>query len=324
MADTNLPQSKRRVAPELRNFSTAKLFVVGTPIGDLEDLSDKQRRILGDVDIVFAEDTRRTRILLQAIGGNAAHKNVVSLHRHNEASRREGLLEHWQQGAWVALVSDAGMPGISDPGAQTVAFAHQHGVAVEVVPGPSALACALAASGESIEEGGARFVGFLPAKGGARSRAVQALAMDHAVIVLFEAPHRLHDLLKRLGQIMPERRICVCRELTKVYEEVRVDKARILAEDLPPARGELTLVLGRRSKGLRAGSDGRDQDGDGDESQETSQETSPEQASITAEQAALKLMQSQSRTKDVARIIATLFEMSGAQAYEMVQRVKGG
>ncbi len=217
------------------------LYVCGTPIGNLEDMTARSLRILREVDLVAAEDTRRTRKLLVHYGIAA---RMVSYHEHNELSRAPDILQVLENGGSVALVSDAGMPGISDPGRHLVELAASAGVPVVPVPGPSALVAALAVSGFSADE--FSFAGFLPRKGKRRREALERLAQERKVVVLYEAPHRLTRTLADLRAALGgDRKGVVARELTKVHEEV----ARGRLEELcalfgaREVKGEITIVL---------------------------------------------------------------------------------
>lgn len=216
------------------------LFVVGTPIGNLEDLSPRARRAIEEADLVAAEDTRHTLGLLSAFG---LRKPLISFHEHNEARRTQELLAALQEGRKVALVTDAGMPGISDPGRRLVAAAHEAGIPFTVIPGPSAVVTALAGSGFG---GGAfHFGGFLPVKSGGRTRELAAALEREVPTVFFESPHRLVKCLAELARLSPERELCVCRELTKIHEEYRRGAASALLahyESKPP-KGEIVLVI---------------------------------------------------------------------------------
>lgn len=194
--------------------SSGVLYVCGTPIGNLEDITLRALRVLREVDLVAAEDTRRTRQLLEHFG---IRKPLLSLHEHNEAARRDEVVARLGAGERVALVSDAGMPGISDPGMLLVQACVAAGFQVVPVPGPTAFVAALVASGLSTE----RFVfeGFLPRRGRARRERLEQLAAEERTIVLYEAPHRLRETLDHLVEALGEdRRAVVARELTKVYE----------------------------------------------------------------------------------------------------------
>ncbi len=219
--------------------SSGKLFVVGTPIGNLEDLSPRAARVLREVAVVAAEDTRHTRGLLSHLG---IHKKpLVSIESHQPEARLRGLVERMVNGEALAVVTDAGMPGVSDPGGQLVRLARQAGVPVESVPGPSAVTTAVACSG--LVEGPFRFVGFLPRKGAARRAALRRVFETEEPVVLFEAPSRATATLTELASEQPARRGSVGRELTKLHEEF-VDGTLAELAQRESWRGELTLVLG--------------------------------------------------------------------------------
>jgi 16S rRNA (cytidine1402-2'-O)-methyltransferase len=220
------------------------LFVVATPIGNLEDITLRALRVLREVDLVAAEDTRRTRSLLQAYGVRAP---VVSYFEHNQARRGPELVRRLRAGARVALVTDAGTPGVSDPGFQLVRLCQDAGVPVVPIPGASALLAALSAAGVPAD----RFVfeGFLPVKAGrrlARLRALHALARP---VVLYESPHRLLATLEAIEAVFGEAEVVVAREVTKRFEEFRRGTAAVLRAALAggAVRGEVTLVLNPRS-----------------------------------------------------------------------------
>ena len=224
-------------------MSTGRLVLVGTPIGNLADLTPRAIDALRDADLIAAEDTRRTRALLTHAGVPAGRR-LVAVHEHNERARAAELVDAIRRGRTVALVTDAGMPGVADPGSRLVRACADADLPVEVVPGPSAVVAALAVSGLP----GDRFVfeGFLPRKGPARRERLAALARDPRTTVLFESPHRvmptLGDLVDACG---PDRAAVVARELTKRHEEVfrgTLAAARTPVEATPP-RGEYVLVL---------------------------------------------------------------------------------
>ncbi|MET0620052.1 MAG: 16S rRNA (cytidine(1402)-2'-O)-methyltransferase [Thermoanaerobaculia bacterium] len=218
-----------------------RLLVVGTPIGNLEDLSPRARRVLSEADAIFCEDTRVTAKLTARFSIRAPR---VSCPAPREGARVAELLERLARGETVALVSDAGMPGMSDPGERLVAAAAEAGHAVEVVPGPSAPAAALAVSG--LPAVPHVFLGFLPARQGERRRALEALRSRTETLVWFEAPHRLRESLEDAAVALGPRRACVARELTKVHEEVVRGTLPEVAETLRargPGRGEVTVVV---------------------------------------------------------------------------------
>ncbi len=215
------------------------LHLVATPIGNLEDVTLRALRILGEADLLLAEDTRRTRILLDRHGVDA---RPVSLHAHNEAARAERVLAVLGGGGSVALVSDAGTPLVSDPGARLVAAAVEAGHDVVPVPGASALLAALTAS--SLPAAPFTFVGFLPRRKGPRDALLAALARRPDTLVFFESPRRVSATLRALAAALGDRRACVARELTKVHEEVaRGTLAGLAARFAEAARGEFTLVV---------------------------------------------------------------------------------
>jgi 16S rRNA (cytidine1402-2'-O)-methyltransferase len=215
-----------------------RLVVCPTPIGNLEDVTLRVLATLREADVVACEDTRHTRVLLDRHGISA---RLVSLHEHNERARASELVVRVREGSVVALVSDAGTPLVSDPGFALVRECLAAGVAVEVLPGPSAVLTALVASGLPAERW--RFVGFLPR---ARGELTELLAGAAETTVAFESPRRLAATLGLLAAQDPERAVVVCRELTKLHEEVRRGSAAELAEHYrqAPARGEVVLVLG--------------------------------------------------------------------------------
>jgi 16S rRNA (cytidine1402-2'-O)-methyltransferase len=195
-----------------------RLVLVGTPIGNLGDLSPRAAEVLGTADLIAAEDTRRTRALLTHLGVPAGRR-LQAVHAQNEAARAREICHVVSTGATVAVVTDAGMPSISDPGARLVRACVREGLRVEVVPGPSALLAALVLSGLATD----RFVfeGFLPRKGGSRSERMYAIGREERTIVLFEAPNRVVATLTDLAETCgPARRVAVARELTKMHEEV--------------------------------------------------------------------------------------------------------
>ncbi|MCX4994183.1 16S rRNA (cytidine(1402)-2'-O)-methyltransferase [Streptomyces longwoodensis] len=218
------------------------LVLAGTPIGDVSDAPPRLARELADADVVAAEDTRRLRRLTQALGVTPRGR-VVSYFEGNEAARTPELVDELLGGARVLLVTDAGMPSVSDPGYRLVAAAVEKDVRVTAVPGPSAVLTALALSGLPVDR--FCFEGFLPRKAGERLSRLREVAEERRTLVYFEAPHRLDDTLAAMAEVFGgERRAAVCRELTKTYEEVRrgpLDElARWAAEGV---RGEITVVV---------------------------------------------------------------------------------
>ena len=216
------------------------LAVCATPIGNLDDVTLRVLEELRRADVVLCEDTRHTRVLLQRHGIEA---RLLSYHEHNEAKRTAELLPRLRAGERMALVSDAGMPGISDPGARLVDTAARAGVPVTVLPGPSAVETALAASGLAAER--FQFVGFLPRGERALAALWEELRVWPYPVVAFESPQRLPRTLGSLAAASPGRTVAVCRELTKRFEEVVRGRAADVAERFrEPPKGEITLVLG--------------------------------------------------------------------------------
>jgi 16S rRNA (cytidine1402-2'-O)-methyltransferase len=216
------------------------LFLVGTPIGNLGDLSDRARETLASVGLVAAEDTRRTGRLLRGLD---IRKPLVSMFEGNEDERAAELLGRLDAGDDVAVVTDGGMPSISDPGYRVVQLAVERGIDVRVIPGPSAAIAALVLSGLPTD----RFVfeGFLPRRPGDRGRRLQALRHDPRTIVFFESPRRVHTLLREILTTLGDRRVAVCREMTKRHEEVlRGGAEQVLAElDERGIKGEVAVVV---------------------------------------------------------------------------------
>jgi 16S rRNA (cytidine1402-2'-O)-methyltransferase len=216
-----------------------RIHLVATPIGNLEDVTLRALRVLGEVDWVLAEDTRRTRVLLEKHGVRAQMK---SLHAHNEASRVESVLEALERGEEVALVSDAGTPLLSDPGQRLVAAAVEAGYEVVSVPGASAPLAALSVAGLSADA--FTFVGFLPRKVGARQRRIEELRERPETLIFFESPQRVGETLGALAEGLGERAACLARELTKLHEEViRGTLSELAGLFEAPPRGEITLVV---------------------------------------------------------------------------------
>jgi 16S rRNA (cytidine1402-2'-O)-methyltransferase len=234
-----------------RSEKLGRLLVVGTPIGNLEDLSPRGRRALAEADAIFCEDTRVTAKLASRFGIRAPR---VSCPGRREAVRAAELLERLGRGETVALVSDAGMPAISDPGAGLVAAAAEAGFPILVVPGPSALDAALAVSG--LPAVPHLFVGFLPAREGERRRLLESLRPREETLVFFEAPHRIRESLEEAARVLGPRRACVARELTKIHEETLRGRLTDLAAALRergPGRGEITVVVAGAGPGEARG-----------------------------------------------------------------------
>jgi 16S rRNA (cytidine1402-2'-O)-methyltransferase len=217
-----------------------RLVVCATPIGNLEDVTLRVLRELAEADLVLCEDTRRTRLLLQRHGIRA---RLESYHRHNEARTTDQVLPRLRAGENVALVSDAGLPGVSDPGGRLIAVAVEAGVPVTVLPGPTAGATALVASGFPVDR--YQFVGYLPRGERALGALWRELGGWPDAVVAYESPQRLPTALSTLARAMPARPVAVCRELTKAFEEVvRGSAEEVAARFVAPPKGEITLVLG--------------------------------------------------------------------------------
>jgi len=219
------------------------LYLIATPIGNLEDITHRALRLLGEVEVIACEDTRHTKKLLNHYGINT---RTISYHEHNERERSRELIERLKSGANVAVVSDAGTPGISDPGFRLARLAIDAGVQVVPVPGPSALISALVASGLPTDE--FFFGGFLPARSGARRARLTELRSLPATLIFYEGPHRIAATLKDALEILGERQAVVARELTKMHEEIaRGTLSELKARFSSPesARGEMVLMIDR-------------------------------------------------------------------------------
>ena len=220
------------------------LYLIATPIGNLEDITLRALRTLKECDVVAAEDTRRTGQLLKHFG---ISKPLLSYFQFNEAKRSEEIIGRLQRGEKIALVTDAGSPGISDPGERVVRAARAAGLRVESVPGPCALVAALTASGLPTDE--FHFIGFLPHKSGQRRKQLEALQAFAGTLVLYESPYRIEKLLTELAEVFPDRQVVLARELTKKFEEflrgtptelLEVTKKRSL-------KGEFVVLVGGKS-----------------------------------------------------------------------------
>ena len=217
-----------------------QLYVVATPLGNLEDITLRALRVLQEVDLIATEDTRRTRILLDHY---QIHKPLTSLYDHNEAQKAPVLIRRLQEGASIALVSEAGTPLISDPGYRLVQLAISREITVIPIPGPSAVVTVLSVAGLPTD----RFVfeGFLPKKPGKRRRRLEALGEEPRTLIFYESPRRVHDLLSEMQALWGDRRVVVARELTKKFEAIlrgRITEVQVQLEEHPP-QGEVTLVV---------------------------------------------------------------------------------
>lgn len=215
----------------------SSLYVVGTPIGNLEDISLRAIRILKEVALIASEDTRTTRRLLTHFGINTP---LTSYFEHNKNAKMDYLLRALTDSD-VALVSEAGMPGISDPGYELIVAAQNAGISVVPVPGPSAAVTALAVSGLPTDR--FHYLGFLPRRRGDRRKHLEEAAHETATLVAYEAPHRLNEALRDIISVLGDRRLAVCRELTKLYEEVFRGTAEEALAHFDAPRGEFTLVI---------------------------------------------------------------------------------
>jgi 16S rRNA (cytidine1402-2'-O)-methyltransferase len=219
------------------------LWLVGTPIGNLGDVSERTTRVLGDVDVIACEDTRRTRGLLTHLGVRGGR--LISFFEGNERRRIRELMDELGAGRDVALVSDAGMPGLSDPGYRLVTAAVEAGIEVDLVPGPSSAISALVLSG--LPTARFSFEGFLSRKQGERRTRLEEVAADPRTLIFFESPRRVVDLLRDALEALGDRRAAVARELTKVHQEVLRGRLSELIERLDEVRGEVVVVVeGRR------------------------------------------------------------------------------
>lgn len=226
-----------------------KLYVVATPIGNLEDLSPRAQRVLRECDLIAAEDTRHTGHLLTRF---ELRKPMVSYHQFSEAKRTAEFLLHFEQGKSIALVSDAGMPGVSDPGERLIRAATAAGVAVEVIPGPSAPVVALAGSGFPMVP--YYFGGFLPVKSGQRRKELARAGARECTSIYFESPYRVVRMLEDAVAEIPQARLCVARELTKKFEEFRRGPAAELLAHFQAhePRGEFCVVIAPLDEKMRA------------------------------------------------------------------------
>lgn len=216
------------------------LYIIGTPIGNLEDITLRALAALKSADVIAAEDTRHSGNLLRHFG---IRKPLVSYHEHNEAMRTAELCDRLAAGENVALITDAGMPGVSDPGARLIRACIEKDIPFTIIPGVSAVLTALVGSGFSLDHFCYR--GFLPPKSGGRERELRAAAEREETTVFFESPHKINKTLAACAEIMPERRLCVARELTKKFEEFRRGTAAELLAHYKahPAKGEITLLV---------------------------------------------------------------------------------
>ena len=279
--------------------TTGTLYLVGTPIGNLDDITLRALRVLKAVDLIACEDTRHTATLLNHYG---ISKPTISYHEHNELTRAAELIVHLERGDNIAVVSDAGMPGVSDPGYRLVALAVRHHIRVVPVPGASAFLSALVASGLSTDA--FHFVGFLPAKAGARRTALEAIRNSQRTEVFYEAPHRIletmRDVVAALG---PERHVVIAREVTKLHEEFirgRADDVLAELERRGEIKGEITLLIGKAEETVQA----------------------PAAAKSIARRVRELVRDEQVDEKDALKQAAKEFGLSKSEAYRELQRSK--
>jgi 16S rRNA (cytidine1402-2'-O)-methyltransferase len=229
-----------------------KLYIVATPIGNLDDITFRAIEVLKQVDVIACEDTRRTKILLEKYG---VAKKLVSYYNYNERQRTEDLILELKSNKNVALVSDSGTPGISDPGYVLIKRAIEENITVVPIPGPTAFVCALVASGLPMDE--FVFVGFLPHKKGRRTK-IQELAQEERTIIIYESPHRILKTLNELLENFGDRQIVVAKELTKIHEEFFRGKISEVLKKLTPdkVKGEFVIVISGKAKNTKEVKDG--------------------------------------------------------------------
>ncbi|GAB4558313.1 MAG: 16S rRNA (cytidine(1402)-2'-O)-methyltransferase [Geothermobacteraceae bacterium] len=268
------------------------LYLVATPIGNLEDMTFRAVRILREVDLIACEDTRHSRKLLEHFG---IATPLTSLHEHNERDKSASLVQQLRSGRDIALISDAGTPAISDPGYRLVRRCHEEGLAVTIIPGAQAAVSALAVSGLPTD----RFVfeGFLPARQGARRKRLQEILPERRTLVLYEAPHRLAACLRDVAELAPERETVVVRELTKKFEEIVRGTADRLAERFAtePARGEVVLLLAPAA------------------------ETGP---ALDLDDALRRGLAAGTSIRQLSRELAAVYRLSGSEIYARAQKLR--
>lgn len=284
------------------------LFVCATPIGNLGDASPRLVETLCNAQVIACEDTRRTLKLLSHF--QIAGPRLVSLHEHNEEQRLEEMLGLLRAGAMVALVSDAGTPALSDPGFRLVRACRREGLAVVAVPGPSAVTAALSVSGLPTDR--ALFTGFLPRSRAGVDRLLHEAAAARATLVAFESPRRVRGALAALAELAPEAEVAVCRELSKLHEEVVVGTPAQVAEKLvEPVRGEIVLVI---TVGAAVGAAA----GGGCSAMEGVEPVAPEVVGRFVQE----MLQKGNRTREIAKTVAERAGMSRTAAYDLVLSVK--
>jgi len=284
---------------EHQDLSHGTIYLVATPIGNLEDITLRALRILKEADLIACEDTRQTQKLLNHFGITTP---TISYHEHNEAGRAKELVEQAQQGRNIAIVSDAGMPGISDPGYRVVLQALEHDIPVIPIPGASALVAGLAASGLPTDS--FRFHGFLPAKQGQRRRTLEEIRLSSETEVFYEAPHRVAETLQDIVEVLgPARTVVIAREITKLHEEFLRGSAEEVLQQLQKkeVRGEITLLIGKA----------------------TDEAKSVISATQTLGQRMAELISSQNlEEKDALKLVAKERHISKSEAYRQWQQTK--
>ena len=248
------PAQSADVAENLSHAAGPALYLVATPIGNLEDITLRAVRVLKEVDVIACEDTRQTQKLLNHYGITT---RTISYHEHNEMTRAAELVKEMQEGATVALVTDAGMPGISDPGFRLISLAIQHHLAVVPIPGASAFLAALVASGLPTDS--FRFSRFLPAKRGERRAALEAIRTSPRTQVFYEAPHRIVEALSDVVEVLGNaRHVVIAREVTKLHEEFLRGSAGEVLETVKVrdgVKGEITLLIGKAEEAIHGAAD---------------------------------------------------------------------
>ncbi|HJX33576.1 MAG TPA: 16S rRNA (cytidine(1402)-2'-O)-methyltransferase [Desulfatiglandales bacterium] len=230
---------------DLQNQNPGTLYVVSTPIGNLEDVTLRALKILKDADLIAAENTRQTR-------GFCSHYNIktrlISYHQHNQRPRGHELIERLKKGSDIALVTSAGTPSVSDPGSLLVNMALEHGIRVSPIPGPSAAIAALSVSGLHVDR--FLFLGFLSNRPGKRKKELRELTNEQRCMVFYEAPHRIKAMLKDMNEILGDRYVVILRELTKIYEEIKRGPVSLILKELDDQvlKGEFTVVLAGAEK----------------------------------------------------------------------------
>jgi 16S rRNA (cytidine1402-2'-O)-methyltransferase len=254
MRDSGHEPAQSAIAEKSTHAAGPALYLVATPIGNLEDITLRAVRLLKEVDVIACEDTRQTQKLLNHYGITT---RTISYHEHNEITRSAELVKEMQEGASVALVTDAGMPGISDPGYRLISLAIRHHVPVVPIPGASAFLVALAASGLPTDS--FRFSGFLPAKRGERRAALEAIKNSPRTQVFYEAPHRIVETLADVVEVLGNaRHVVIAREVTKLHEEFLRGRAAEVLEVLKSrdgVKGEITVLIGKAEEATNGAAD---------------------------------------------------------------------